>query len=177
VLGFELMIVDDAGRPVPTGEPGEVAGYGAGLMAGYYGRPDVTEAAIVRDGRGRTFFRSGDIGRVDEDGCLTLVDRKKDMIISGGFNVFPVDIEAIVAGHPDVLDVTVVARPDEKWGESAFAFVIPRRDCDAEAIRAWANARLAKPQRLAGLAFRDTFPRNALGKVLKRLLRDELGAG
>ena len=174
VVGFEVMIVDDEGRALPTGEVGEIAGYGAGLMQGYHGRPDLTEAAIVRDARGRSFFRSGDIGRVDEDGCLTILDRKKDMIISGGFNVFPADIEALVADHPDVLDVTVIGVPHEKWGESAFAFVVPRGAADADAIRDWANARLAKHQRLVGLAFREDFPRNALGKVLKRLLRDEV---
>jgi long-chain acyl-CoA synthetase len=173
VLGFEVMIVDDEGRALPPGEIGEIAGYGAGLMRGYHKRPDVTAAAIVRDGRGRTFFRSGDIGRIDSEGCLAILDRKKDMIISGGFNVFPVDIEAIVGGHPDVLDVTVIGIPHEKWGESAFAFVVPRGRADADDIRDWANAQLAKHQRLAGVAFRDELPRNALGKVLKRLLRDE----
>lgn len=174
VLGFEVMIVDDAGRRLPPGEAGEVAGWGAGLMRGYHKRPEATAEAIVLDEAGRTFFRSGDIGRLDADGCLTLLDRKKDMIISGGFNVFPVDIETVVAGHPDVLDVTVVGVPHEKWGESAVAFVTPRAGADAEAIRAWANARLSKPQQLALVRFRDEFPRNALGKVLKRLLRDEL---
>jgi long-chain acyl-CoA synthetase len=168
-----VMIVDDEGRSVPRGEVGEIAGYGAGLMRGYYKRPDVTAAAIVRDGRGRTFFRSGDIGRIDSDGCLTILDRKKDMIISGGFNVFPVDIEAIVGTHPDVLDITVIGVPHEKWGESAFAFVVPRGGADADRILEWANARLAKPQRLAGVTFRKDFPRNALGKVIKRLLREE----
>jgi long-chain acyl-CoA synthetase len=174
VLGFEMMIVDEAGRPLPVGEVGEIAGYGAGLMRGYHKRDEATQEAIVLDARGRTFFRSGDIGRLDADGRLTLLDRRKDMIISGGFNVFPADIEATVGEHPEVIDVTVVSVPHEKWGESAFAFVIPRAHADAEAIRAWANARLSKPQRLCGVAFRESFPRNALGKVLKRLLRDEL---
>ena len=177
VLGFEAMIVDDDGRALPQGEIGEIAGYGAGLMRGYHKRPDLTAAGIVRDARGRTFFRSGDIGRIDAEGCLTILDRKKDMIISGGFNVFPVDIEAVVGAHPDVLDVTVIGAPHEKWGESAFAFVIPRAGADAEAILAWANARLAKHQRLAGLAFRSGFPRNALGKVMKRVLREEAQIG
>jgi acyl-CoA synthetase (AMP-forming)/AMP-acid ligase II len=176
VIGFEVMIVDDEGRPLPNGEVGEIAGYGGGLMKGYHRRPDLDAAAIVRDARGRTFFRSGDIGRLDEDGCLTILDRKKDMIISGGFNVFPADIEALVGAHPDVLDVTVVGVPHEKWGESAFAFVIPRRPAEADAIRDWANERLAKHQRLVGVAFRDDFPRNALGKVLKRLLREEMAS-
>ncbi len=175
VIGFEVMIVDEAGAALPPGEVGEIAGYGAGQMRGYHRRPDLTAEAIVRDGRGRTFFRSGDIGRIDAEGCLSILDRKKDMIISGGFNVFPADIEGVIGGHPDVLDVTVIGVPHEKWGESAFAFVIPRAGSGASevAIRDWANQHLAKHQRLAGLAFRTDFPRNALGKVLKRFLRDE----
>ena len=177
VLGFEAMIVDDDGRELAQGEVGEIAGYGAGLMAGYHKRPDLTAEAIVRDARGRTFFRSGDIGRIDTDGCLSILDRKKDMIISGGFNVFPVDIEAVVGGHPDVLDVTVIGLPHDKWGESAFAFVIPRGQADPDAILEWSNARLAKTQRLAGVALREDFPRNALGKVMKRLLREEAVGG
>ena len=174
VLGFEIDIIDDAGTPVPPGQAGEIVGYGAGLMAAYHNRPDETEAIIWRDGRGRSFIRTGDIGRVDADGFLYILDRKKDMIVSGGFNVFPGDIEAVVAGHPGVRDVAVIAVPHDKWGETPLALVIPDPDtgADAEAILAWANDRLAKTQRLAGVEFRDDFPRNALGKVLKRVLRD-----
>jgi len=95
------------------------------------------------------------------------------MIISGGFNVFPADIEAIVGEHADVQDVTVIGIPHEKWGESPIALVIPRDGADADGIRAWANERLAKHQRLAAVEFREDFPRNALGKVLKRLLRED----
>ena len=96
------------------------------------------------------------------------------MIISGGFNVFPADVEAIVGEHPAVADVTVIGVPSERWGESCLALVIPAAGATAEAdeIRAWANARLAKPQRLAAVELRDEFPRNALGKVLKRVLRE-----
>jgi acyl-CoA synthetase (AMP-forming)/AMP-acid ligase II len=101
------------------------------------------------------------------------------MIISGGFNVFPTDIEAIVGGHPDVLDVTVIGIPHEKWGETVLALVIPKAgvQADAQAIVAWANERLARHQRLAAVEFRDEFPRNALGKVLKRILREPYWAG
>ena len=174
VLGFELRILDAAGRALPRGETGEIAGYGAGIMKEYHKRPDATAELIWRDERGRSFIRSGDIGRLDADGYLTIVDRKKDMIISGGFNVFPTDLEAVIGGHPAVLDVTVIGVPHEKWGETPLALVI-RRPGDAtapEAIRDWANARLAKHQRLSAVELRDEFPRNALGKVLKRLLRE-----
>ncbi|MBL8349054.1 MAG: AMP-binding protein [Burkholderiaceae bacterium] len=174
VLGFEVRIVDDEGRELPPGAVGEIAGYGAGMMAGYHRRPEQTAALVWRDERGRSFIRSGDVGKVDEQGFITLVDRKKDMIISGGFNVFPADIEAVVGQHPEVLDVTVIGIPHDKWGESPLALVIrrPGADSAAETLMDWANGRLARHQRLAGLEFRDDFPRNALGKVLKRLLRE-----
>jgi acyl-CoA synthetase (AMP-forming)/AMP-acid ligase II len=144
-------------------------------MRGYHDRPEATAAAIWRDARGRTWLRTGDIGVLDADGYLTILDRKKDMIISGGLNVFPSDIEQVIGQHPDVLDVTVIGLPDAKWGETPFALVIPRRGDSAttDELQAWANERLAKHQRLAGLEFRDSFPRNALGKVLKRELRAE----
>jgi long-chain acyl-CoA synthetase len=176
VLGFELRILDDEGRALPRGQTGEIAGYGAGLMKEYHKRPDATSELIWRDERGRSFIRSGDIGRLDADGYLTIVDRKKDMIISGGFNVFPTDLEALLGAHPAVSDVTVVGVPHDKWGETPLALVIRRAGdaTDAETIRAWANERLAKHQRLAAVAFCDEFPRNALGKVIKRVLREEL---
>jgi acyl-CoA synthetase (AMP-forming)/AMP-acid ligase II len=174
IIGFDLRIIDDAGQVLPWGATGEIAGYGAGLMRGYYKNAAATVDAIWLDDRGRTFFRSGDIGRLDEEGFLYILDRKKDMVISGGFNVFPRDIEAIVAEHPNVLDVTVIGIPHEKWGETPMAFIIPVPDTvpDAEAIRLWANARLARPQQLQALEIRSEFPRNALGKVLKRVLRE-----
>mgnify|MGYP000226926001 CR=1 FL=1 len=152
VIGFEVCILDDEGRQLPAGEAGEIAGYGAGIMTQYHDRPEQTAELIWRDARGRSFIRSGDIGMLDEDGFLKILDRKKDMIISGGFNVFPSDVETIVGQHPDVKDVTVIGVPHRKWGE-------------------WCNARLAKTQRLVGVELRDEFPRNALGKVIKKDLR------
>lgn len=179
VLGCEVCILDDAGTMLPPGEVGEIAGYGAGMMARYHRREEQTAALIWRDARGRSWIRSGDVGKLDAEGYITLVDRKKDMIISGGFNVFPTDIEAIVGGHPDVLDVTVIGIPHEKWGETVLALVIPKAGAtpDAAAIVAWANERLARHQRLSAVEFRDEFPRNALGKVLKRILREPYWAG
>lgn len=174
VIGFQLRILDENGTPLPQGEVGEIAGYGAGLMKEYYKRPEATAEAVWVDDRGRTFLRSGDIGRQDEDGFLYILDRKKDMIISGGFNVFPKDIEEVVGTHPDVSDVTVIGIPHDKWGEAPLALVIPEkgRTPDPETLRGWANERLAKTQRLAAVEIRDEFPRNALGKVLKRFLRE-----
>jgi acyl-CoA synthetase (AMP-forming)/AMP-acid ligase II len=144
-------------------------------MQGYNNRPEATAELVWRDERGRSFVRSGDIGRMDEDGFLTIVDRKKDMIISGGFNVFPTDLEAVVAGHPAVLDVTVIGIPHARWGETPLALVVrrPGSEAHADEIMAWANERLAKHQRLGAVEFRADFPRNALGKVLKRELRAE----
>jgi len=173
VLGWEIRILDDAGQPTPPGVAGEIAGHGPGMMKGYHGNPEETEKLVWRDERGRAFIRSGDIGVVDVDGFLKIVDRKKDMIISGGFNVFPSDIEAVVAQHPAVLDVAVISIPHAKWGEVPLALVVPKPGAGpaADDIVPWCNARLAKHQRLAGVEFRSEFPRNALGKVLKRELR------
>ena len=173
VLGFELRILDDAGNVLPPGEVGEIAGYGAGMMTGYHRRPEMTAALVWRDERGRSFIRSGDIGRMDEDGFLTIVDRKKDMIISGGFTVFPKDIEEVVGRHEAVMDVAVIGVPHEKWGETPLALVIrkPGAHATETQITAWSNERLGKHQRLGAVEFREEFPRNALGKVLKKDLR------
>ncbi|MDP6346005.1 MAG: AMP-binding protein [Alphaproteobacteria bacterium] len=173
VLGYEVRIVDEAGDTLPRGEVGEIAGYGGGQMLGYHNRPEATEEIICPDERGRQFLRSGDIGRLDADGFLYILDRKKDMIISGGFNIFPADIEGVIGEHPAVQDVTVIGIPDERWGETPLALVIPAADADAEPddIKAWSNQRLAKHQRVKAVEFREEFPRNALGKVLKRMLR------
>jgi acyl-CoA synthetase (AMP-forming)/AMP-acid ligase II len=173
VLGFELRIIDEDGHAAAPGAVGEIAGYGAGLMRGYHQRPDQTADLIWLDERGRSFVRSGDLGRVDEDGYLFLAGRKKDMIISGGFNVFPADVEAILRGHDAVRDVAVIGVPHPLWGEQCLALVIPRADvpADAEALRDWGNARLSKTQRLVAVEFRAEFPRNALGKVMKPVLR------
>jgi acyl-CoA synthetase (AMP-forming)/AMP-acid ligase II len=173
VMGYEIRIVDDAGHELPRGEIGEICGYGAGMMRGYHGKSEATAKLIWVDERGRTFMRSGDIGRLDDDGFLSILDRKKDMIISGGFNVFPSDLEQIVAGHEAVMDVTVIGIPHERWGETPLALVIrrPGAQAGAEELLAWANARLGKHQRLGGLELREAFPRNALGKVLKKDLR------
>lgn len=175
LMGQELAIIDAEGRRLPPGEPGEIAGHGPGLLREYHGKPEETAAALWRDERGRSFVRSGDIGRLDEDGYLYILDRKKDMIITGGLNIFPADIEKVVSEHPDILDITVVGAPHDKWGETPVGIAVLREGAVATAgeIMDWANARLAKHQRLSRLDIRGELPRNALGKVLKRVLRAE----
>lgn len=175
MLGHCMRIVDLEGCEVPPGEAGEVVGRSNSLMRGYYNKPAETDAAVWRDATGATWFRTGDIGRMDDRQFVSIVDRKKDMIISGGFNLYPVDIETVLAGHEAVFDVTVIGVPHPKWDETPLALVIrrPGVDTSAEAIQAWANERLAKHQRISAIEFRSEFPRNALGKVLKRELRTE----
>lgn len=175
LMGQEILIVDADGRICGSDEPGEIVGYGPGLLQEYFGKPQATQDAIWRDPRGRAFIRSGDVGRIDADGFLYILDRKKDMIISGGLNIYPADIEAIVGSHPDVLDVSVIGFEHEKWGETPVAFVVLNAgsEADPDAILEWSNGRLAKHQRLSSVRLLDSLPRNALGKVLKRDLRLE----
>ncbi|GAC1505292.1 MAG: class I adenylate-forming enzyme family protein [Steroidobacteraceae bacterium] len=173
VLGFDLRILDEHGKEAATDEPGEIAGYGAGLMKEYFRKPEATEESIWRDERGRSFVRSGDIGRLDKEGFLYVLDRKKDMILSGGFNVFPNDIEKVLARHACVMDVAVIGVPHPKWGETPLALIIPQPDAalDLAELRDWCNAHLGKAQQVRQFEIRAEFPRNALGKVLKRVLR------
>jgi acyl-CoA synthetase (AMP-forming)/AMP-acid ligase II len=116
------------------------------------------------------------VGRLDEEGFLYIVDRKKDMILSGGQNVYPADIEAVMIGHPDVDEVAVVGVPSERWGETPLAVVVlrPGAGRDADALLAWTNARVGRQQRISGLVWRESLPRNPNGKILKRELRAEL---
>jgi acyl-CoA synthetase (AMP-forming)/AMP-acid ligase II len=174
VSGNELRLIDDNGAEVARGEAGEVVGRSAGMMLGYHRQPEATAEAEWRDPLGRRFIRSGDIGRFDEDGFLVLLDRKRDLIISGGFNVYPSDLEAVLRAHPGVGDAAVVGVPSPEWGETPVAFVVPAAGAaiDAEALRRWANERLGKTQRLSGVAMVEALPRSAIGKVLKRELRE-----
>ncbi|WP_164155407.1 class I adenylate-forming enzyme family protein [Sandarakinorhabdus rubra] len=174
VIGFDMRIVGSDDAECAPGEIGEIVGNGTGAMTGYHNRPDLDAEITWRDPRGRPFMRSGDLGFVDEEGFLHIVDRKKDMILSGGFNIYPADLEAVIGEHPAVQDVTVIGVPHPKWGETPVALVIPRGQPDPDELLAWANARLARTQRLSALELRTEFPRNALGKVLKRELRAAL---
>lgn len=176
VDGHDIRLIDDDGNEVPQGEMGEVVGRSMTMMTGYHGRKEATASAEWFDADGNRFIRHGDVGRFDEDGFLTLLDRKKDMIISGGFNIYPSDLEAILATHPDVADCTVVGVPSEAWGETPVGFFVPRAGADADAILAWFNGRVGKTQRLSALESIDELPRSAIGKVLKRELRDRYRA-
>jgi acyl-CoA synthetase (AMP-forming)/AMP-acid ligase II len=165
----EIRILGENGRDLPAGEVGEIVGRGPMLMPGYHGRPDLTAQAIV-DG----WLRSGDLGFADEDGFIHLVDRKKDLIISGGVNVYPKDIEEVLVQHPAVREAAVFGVPHEKWGEAPVGAVILREGfaASAEELRVWANARVAaRYQQLSEVKILADFPRSSAGKTLKRELR------
>ena len=171
----ELRIVGETGRELPPREVGEIVGRGPLLMPGYHNRPDATAQAIV-DG----WLHTGDLGYLDDDGFLYLVDRKKDLIISGGVNVFPRDIEEVIAQHPAVREVAVFGAPHDKWGEAPIAAVLLKAGATAAAdeLRAWTNARVAaRYQQVHEVAILDDFPRNTAGKTLKRALREPYWAG
>ena len=142
-------------------------------MTGYYRQPDQTADAEWFDADGKRYIRTGDVGRFDAEGFLILLDRRKDLIISGGFNVYPSDLEGVLRAHTGIAEVAVVGVPSLRWGETPVAFVVRGQDnaLDAGALLAWANARLGKLQRLHAVEFVDALPRSAIGKVLKRELR------
>lgn len=178
--GADLRILRDDGTEAAIGEPGEIVGRSRLAMDGYFNRPAETQATFHTDEEGRRWLRTGDIGYLDEEGFLYLLDRKKDMIVSGGQNIYPVDIETIAATHPAVMQVAVIGIPHEKWGETPMAVIVPRAGAqpDAAELMAWINERVGKRQRVGAVAFRSSLPLNALGKVLKRELRAQFaGAG
>jgi long-chain acyl-CoA synthetase len=172
---FEMRIVNQQGKEVAPGEIGEIVGRGPALTPGYYKRPDLTAQAII-DG----WLHTGDLGYADEEGFLYLVDRKKDLIISGGTNVFPKDIEEVVVQHPAVREVAVFGIPSEKWGETPLAAVILHESgaITAEALCDWINERVAaKNQRISAVVIMEDFPRSTAGKTLKRTLRETYWSG
>ncbi len=171
--GSELRILDEQGEECPPGVTGEIAGRATAMMAGYYNRPDLTEEMIWRDADGAMYFKTGDMGRLDEDGFLYILDRKKDMIISGGFNIYAADLEAVLLQHPAVADVAVIGIPSDHWGETPLGLVVARagNTTPPDTICAWANEQLGRNQRLSAVEFRDHLPRSTIGKVLKRELR------
>jgi acyl-CoA synthetase (AMP-forming)/AMP-acid ligase II len=176
--GHDIRLIGEDGKPVQPGEIGEIVGHSGAIMTHYHKQPGKTAEAEWFDETGRRFIRTGDMGRFDEDGFLQLMDRRKDMIISGGFNIYPSDLEAVLRGHEAVADVAVVGVASEQWGETPVAFVVLRPDAKATApeLLTWANAKLGKMQRISGIEFRGALPRSAIGKVLKRELRDEYAA-
>jgi acyl-CoA synthetase (AMP-forming)/AMP-acid ligase II len=174
--GHDIRVIDDDGHELPRGEVGEIVGRSPLMMSGYHNRDEATAAATWVSPAGDAFIRTGDVGRFDADGFLELMDRKKDMIISGGFNIYPSDLEAVLRQHPDVADAAVVGAPSEEWGETPVAFVVSR-GAGAEELRAFANAKLGKTQRIAAVELIDELPRSHIGKVLKRELRERYVSG
>jgi acyl-CoA synthetase (AMP-forming)/AMP-acid ligase II len=178
--GHDIRLIDEDGREITTvGESGEVVGRSNGMMTGYHNQPAKTAEAEWFDALGQRYIRTGDVGRFDADGFLTLHDRRKDMVISGGFNIYPSDLEAVLRTHPAVADAAVVGIASAEWGETPVAFVVrgAGHADSAEALREWFNQQVGKTQRLSGLRLVDELPRSAIGKVLKRELREAWGAG
>ena len=170
----DVRLIDAADREVAAGESGEIVGHSPAMMTGYLNQPSATAAAEWYDSHGRRFIRSGDIGRMDDDGFLVLLDRRKDLIISGGFNVYPSDLEAVLREHPAVDEAAVVGVASPRWGETPVACVVLKEgaDMDAASLNAWANQRLGKLQRIESVKIVSALPRNAAGKVLKGTLRE-----
>lgn len=166
----EIRVVDDAGQPVPPGVPGEVFSRSPYLMNGYHNDPDATAACTTDDG----FVTCGDIATVDEAGFITIVDRKKDLVITGGLNVYPREVEEAILHHPDVADAAVVGIPDEVWGECVVAFVVGRNGATVspEALDAHLRGSLANYKLPRQVHATTALPRNAGGKVVKAQLRE-----
>lgn len=176
----DITLIDSSGNELEAPATGEIVGRSSMLMEGYWRRPDANREACWHDGRGIAYLRTGDIGEMDSQGYLTLRGRIKEMIISGGFNVYPVDLEAVLMLYEGVDDAVVVGVADERWGEVPIAFVRARShvQLDIDELQDWANAQLAKHQRLADIVLSQAdFPRNALGKVLKTELQKAYGQG
>jgi acyl-CoA synthetase (AMP-forming)/AMP-acid ligase II len=171
--GVEVRLVDDAGDEVGRDRPGEIVIRGPTVMDGYWNAPELTAEAL-RDG----WFRSGDVARRDADGFVYICDRKKDMIITGGFNVYPKEVEEVIYAHPGVGDCAVVGLPDPEWGEAVTAFVAPKAGArlDADEIVELCRRELAGYKKPRRVVFVDEIPRNPSGKVLKRVLRDSYAA-
>ncbi len=167
-LHTEVRIVDDQGHDVAPGSPGELWVRGPNVMRGYWNQPDTTAEALV-DG----WYRSGDVGHADADGFLWIDDRKKEVIISGGENIYPAELENLLAEHPDLAEAAVVGRDDAKWGEVPVAVVVarPGHAIDADGVRGWFQGKLARYKHPHDVVFRDALPRNAMGKVEKDAVR------
>jgi acyl-CoA synthetase (AMP-forming)/AMP-acid ligase II len=166
--GVELRIVGDDGKDLPVGEVGEIAVRSAQVMGGYWNLPEATARAVQGD-----WFFTGDAGYLDDKGYLYIYDRVKDMIVSGGENIYPAEVESALFGHPSVADVAVIGVPDERWGETVKAVVVKKPDADvtsAELIN-WARERIAGYKLPKSVDFIEALPRNPTGKILKRELR------
>ena len=173
-FGTEIKIVDPTGAELPPGEIGEIVYRGTGVMTGYWRRPEDTEATI-RDG----WVHTGDAGSMDADGFVYVRDRIKDMIVSGGENIYPAELESVLADHPAVADVAVIGIPDERWGEAVKAIVVrrPGAELSEQELIDWTRDRLAGYKRPRSVDFAEVIPRNPSGKILKRQLREPYWAG
>ena len=170
VPSTDIAILDDDGNPVALGQPGEIAIRGPQVMAGYWNRPDETAKVMTADG----FFKSGDIGTMDERGYVKIVDRKKDMILVSGFNVYPNELEGVIAGHPGVLECAVVGVPDEHSGEAVKVFVVRKDPALTEsALMDYCKEQFTGYKKPKYIEFRDELPKTNVGKILRRALRDE----
>ncbi len=167
----DISIRDDAGNEVPRGTPGEICAKGPQVMPGYWNRPDETAKVMTADG----FFKTGDIGIMDESGEIRIVDRKKDMILVSGFNVYPNEVEDVIASHPGVMECAAIGVPDEHSGEAVMLFVVKKDPTlDEATLRAFAAEQLTAYKRPKHIVFRKELPKTNVGKILRRELRDEL---
>lgn len=173
LLHTRVRVVDESFADVTPGQIGEVLISGPNITPGYWKRQDANKSSFTLDEHGNHWLHSGDAGTVDEEGCIYIVDRYKDMYISGGENVYPAEVENVLFALPEVADAAVIGVPDEKWGESGLAFIVLKADCTLEpdAILTHCRANLAKFKVPQAVRFIDALPRNAAGKVLKRELR------
>ncbi|MGH8853055.1 MAG: long-chain-fatty-acid--CoA ligase, partial [Telluria sp.] len=166
----DIAILDDAGKEMAIGEIGEIAIRGPQVMAGYWNRPDETAKVMTPDG----YFKSGDVGIMDENGYVKIVDRKKDMILVSGFNVYPNELEGVIAGHPGVLECAVIGVPDEHSGEAVKVFVVKKDpNLSAEQLMDYCKQQLTGYKKPKYIEFRDELPKTNVGKILRRALRDE----
>lgn len=177
--GVEPVILDEDGQPLPPDSVGEIAAMTPMPMDGYFNREELTAQSIWLDKAGRRFIRTGDVGFIGEDGFLRITGRSKDMIISGGLNIFASDIEAVLGDHPAVAEAAVIAVPNERWGESPYAIVALRggMEASAEELMQWMQARLPRTSWPTGIETVPSLPRNDMGKVLKRVLREPFWRG
>lgn len=174
MIGSDFKLLDNNDNEVGPGESGELVTYSPSMMVGYLNRDDANEATTWTDERGRRWLRTGDIGKMDEDNDLYIVDRKKDMILSGGQNIYPQDIEAVAAKHPMVYQVAVVPVKSKRWDESPLAVVVPKdqSNFDAEEVKNWINNNVGKRERVADVIAVNNLPLTLTGKILKRELKE-----
>lgn len=173
-MGVSVKIVDNHGAKVETGTIGEILVKGKNVMKGYWNQPELTKA-VLKDG----WLSTGDMGKMDELRYLYIVDRKKDMIISGGENIYAKEVEDVLSAHPSVAEAVVIGVPDEKWGEAVKGLVIKKRGTEVSEgeLISFCKSRLASYKKPKSIEFMNEFPKSTAGKVLKRDLRQKYWAG